>query len=104
MLTRSSGECGPSICGPIASMSRRRPNTLVPMTAVSSPAWIAATTGGRYFEARSADQLSSIYRSLGRSLGWTVQPREVSGFLAALAGLVLLGSLAVSELLVRRIL
>lgn len=65
---------------------------------------IATTTGGRYFEARSADQLSSIYRSLGRSLGWTVQPREVSGFLAALAGLALLASLAVSELLVRRIL
>jgi len=65
---------------------------------------IAATTGGSYFEARSADQLSSIYRTLGRSLGWTVQPREVSGFLAALAGLLLLGSLGVSELLTRRIL
>ena len=45
MLTRSSGECGPSICGPIASMSRR-PLTLLPMTAVSRPAWIAVTTGG----------------------------------------------------------
>lgn len=65
---------------------------------------IATATGGRYFEARSASQLSSIYRELGRSLGWTVQPREVSGLLAALAGLVLLGSLGVSELLTRRIL
>ena len=45
MLTRSSGECGPSICGPIASMSRW-PLTFVPITAVSSPAWIAVTTGG----------------------------------------------------------
>ena len=45
MLTRSSGECGPSICGPIASMSRL-PLTLLPMTAVSRPAWIAVTTGG----------------------------------------------------------
>ena len=44
MLTRSSGECGPSICGPIASMSRW-PLTLVPMTAVSSPAWIAGDDG-----------------------------------------------------------
>ncbi|GAA5532997.1 VWA domain-containing protein [Deinococcus aluminii] len=65
---------------------------------------IAAATGGRYFEARSADQLSSIYHDLGRSLGWTLQPREVSGFVAALAGLALLGSLAVSELLTRRLL
>ncbi|GBF07776.1 Mg-chelatase subunit ChlD [Deinococcus aerius] len=65
---------------------------------------IATATGGHYSEARSASQLSSIYRELGRSLGWTVQAREVSGFLAALAGLVLLGSLGVSELVTRRIL
>ncbi|WP_102126925.1 VWA domain-containing protein [Deinococcus planocerae] len=65
---------------------------------------IASTTGGRYFEARSAGELNSIYRDLGRSLGWTVQPREVSGFVAALAGLMLLSSLGVSELLTRRIL
>ncbi|EYB69477.1 Mg-chelatase subunit ChlD [Deinococcus phoenicis] len=65
---------------------------------------IAATTGGRYFEARSAAQLSSIYRDLGRSLGWTVEPREVAGPVAALAGLVLLASLAVSELFTRRLL
>lgn len=65
---------------------------------------IASTTGGRYFEARSANELNSIYRELGRSLGWTVQPREVSGFVAALAGLMLLGSLGVSELFTRRIL
>ena len=36
MLTRSSGECGNSICGPNESMSR--PGTFVPITAVSSPA------------------------------------------------------------------
>lgn len=65
---------------------------------------IASTTGGRYFEARSAGELNSIYRDLGRSLGWTLKPREVSGFVAALAGLMLLGSLAVSELFTRRIL
>ncbi|WP_216327233.1 VWA domain-containing protein [Deinococcus aestuarii] len=65
---------------------------------------IASTTGGRYFEARSAGELNSIYRDLGRSLGWKVQPSEVSGFVAALAGLMLLGSLGVSELLTRRIL
>lgn len=65
---------------------------------------IAQTTGGRYFEARSAGQLRGVYRELGRSLGWRVQPREVSGFVAALAGLMLLGSLITSEFLSRRIL
>lgn len=64
---------------------------------------IAATTGGRYYEADSAGKLGTIYRDLGRSLGWSTQPREVSGFLAALAGLVLLGSLAASEVFTRRI-
>ncbi|MEF2277826.1 VWA domain-containing protein [Deinococcus sp. YIM 134068] len=65
---------------------------------------IASSTGGRYFEARSSGQLNTIYRELGRSLGWTVQPREVSGFVAALAGLALLGSLAASDRMSRRIL
>lgn len=64
---------------------------------------IAETTGGRYFEARSAGELRSVYRDLGRSLGWTIRPREVSGFVGALAGLLLLGSLAASERLTRRI-
>ncbi|MFC4455748.1 VWA domain-containing protein [Deinococcus sonorensis] len=65
---------------------------------------IATTTHGKYYAAGSAGQLNSIYRSLGRSLGWTVQPREVSGFVAALAGLLLLASLASSELYTRRML
>ncbi len=58
---------------------------------------VAQTTGGRYYEARTAGELGSVYRTLGRSLGWTVRPREVSGLVAALAGLALLGSLAASE-------
>ncbi len=65
---------------------------------------IAKTTGGRYFEANSASRLDTIYRELGRSLGWTLKPREVSGFVAALAGLLLLGSLAASERTNRRLL
>ena len=65
---------------------------------------IAKTTGGRYYEAGSAGRLDSIYRELGRSLGWTLKPREVSGFVAALAGLLLLGSLAAGERLNRRLL
>lgn len=65
---------------------------------------IAHVTRGQYYEANSAGQLGSIYRKLGRSLGWVSKPREVTGLLAALAGLLLLGSLAHSELSVRRLL
>ncbi|AFZ69178.1 VWA domain-containing protein [Deinococcus peraridilitoris] len=65
---------------------------------------IARMTGGRYYEARSAGELSGIYRSLGQSLGWTVEPREVSGVVTALAALLLIASLLASERFNRRIL
>lgn len=59
---------------------------------------IAQTTGGQYFEARSAGQLSSIYKGLGRSIGWTTKPGEVTGILSAIAGLFLFASLLASQL------
>ena len=59
---------------------------------------IARTTGGDYFEARSAGQLSSIYKGLGRSIGWTTKPGEVTGILSAIAGLFLFASLLASQL------
>jgi Ca-activated chloride channel homolog len=58
---------------------------------------IADTTGGKYFEARSADQLGAIYNSLGRNLGWTLKPGEVTHVVAALAGLILLLSMFFGE-------
>ncbi|GHF45677.1 Ca-activated chloride channel family protein [Deinococcus metalli] len=65
---------------------------------------IAATTGGRYYEARSAEELSTVYREMGRSLAWKVEQREVSGIVGALAALLLLGSLGLSEVSTRRLL
>lgn len=59
---------------------------------------IAATTGGQYFEARSAGQLNAVYKSLGRSIGWTTRPGEVTHLAAALAGILLFVSLATGEL------
>jgi Ca-activated chloride channel homolog len=64
---------------------------------------ISNTTGGQYFEARSAGQLSSIYRGLGRSIGWTTKPGEVTGLMTAIAGLFLFGSLLASQI-TRRVL
>ncbi|PNY79577.1 VWA domain-containing protein [Deinococcus koreensis] len=65
---------------------------------------IATTTGGRYYEARSAGELNTVYQQMGRSLAWRVEQREVSGLVAALAGLLLLGSLGLSERWARRLL
>ena len=59
---------------------------------------IARITGAQYFEARSASQLSNIYKGLGRSIGWTTKPGEVTGVAAALAGLVLFASLLVGQI------
>ncbi len=58
---------------------------------------IADTTGGKYFEARSSGELQSIYQGLGRSIGWSTKPGEITGIFAALAGLMLLSSIAWSE-------
>ncbi|WP_309571762.1 VWA domain-containing protein [Deinococcus sp.] len=64
---------------------------------------IATTTGGRYYGASSATELNSVYREMGRSLAWSVEWREVSGIVGALAGLLLLGSLGLSERFTRRL-
>lgn len=52
-------------------------------------AQIASTSGGRAFDAQSADELSSIYRSLGRRLGSVPRHREIT-LDFAVAGLILL--------------
>ncbi len=64
---------------------------------------IAEITGGKYFEARSSGQLSSIYKGLSRSIGWSSKPHDVAHVFTALAGLLLLASLLSSQML-RRIL
>lgn len=50
---------------------------------------IASTSGGRAFDAQSANQLSSIYKALGRRLGSVGRQRDITVDFAA-AGLVLL--------------
>ena len=58
---------------------------------------IANTTGGKYFEAASAGELKKVFASLGSSLAWVFRPGEVTGVIAALAGVLLLFSIVVSE-------
>jgi len=50
---------------------------------------IAQTSGGRTFNAQTADQLSSIYKRLGTQLGSVKRTRDVTAVLA-IAGVVLL--------------
>ena len=50
---------------------------------------IARVSGGRAFNARSADELSSIYTHLGNQLGTVKRRREITAVFA-LAGLVVL--------------
>jgi len=55
---------------------------------------IAQTTGGRFFDARSADALQSAYSKLGSELGRKPGRSEVTyGFLAGAAGLLLAAGL-----------
>ena len=50
-------------------------------------ATIAEMTGGRFFEAPTAEQLSAIYESLGSKVGYVEQEQEVTQLFAA-AGLL----------------
>jgi Ca-activated chloride channel family protein len=49
---------------------------------------IAETTGGRFFQAPTAQDLAQIYQSLGSRIGYTNEEQEVTQWFAA-AGLVL---------------
>jgi Ca-activated chloride channel family protein len=49
---------------------------------------IAETTGGRAFQAPTANDLAAIYQSLGSRIGYTTEEREVTQWFAA-AGLLL---------------
>jgi Ca-activated chloride channel homolog len=69
------------------------PDPYAPPIAVSPDprlmAEIARLSGGRTFNAQSADELSSIYKQLGTKLGSTTRHREITAVFAV-GGLVLL--------------
>ena len=58
---------------------------------------IAATTGGRAFEAGSHAQLSDAYADIGRVVGYEEEDRDVSGWFLG-AGLVLLAAAGAGSL------
>jgi Ca-activated chloride channel family protein len=64
---------------------------------------IAATTGGRFFRASSAEALKAVYAELGRRIGHTTKRREVTVAFAAGAVVLLLTGGGLSALLFRRL-
>ena len=72
-----------------------------PLPATPDPetlARIAQTSGGRAFRAEDDDELSSIYKSLGTTLGTKKQRREVTASFVLAGSLLLLGAGAASAL------
>lgn len=59
---------------------------------------IAEGTGGSYYSAASAEELSSVYRDLGSQIGYTVERREISTWFVG-AGLLLAFAAAAASLL-----
>ncbi|MEW6471432.1 MAG: VWA domain-containing protein [Actinomycetota bacterium] len=57
---------------------------------------IATETGGVYFEAATGDQLTEIYRHIGRSVATTTEPRELTGWFVAGAFLLTLAAACAS--------
>jgi Ca-activated chloride channel family protein len=64
---------------------------------------IAQTTGGKFFEARSANALSSAYDNLGSVVGREPGKREVTYWFAAIAALLLVAAAAFSLLVAPRL-
>ncbi len=57
---------------------------------------IASSSGGRSFDAQTADDLSSIYQSLGRQLSTVPHKHDISAYFAIAAALLLLVAVAAS--------
>jgi Ca-activated chloride channel homolog len=57
---------------------------------------IARVSGGRAFNARSADELSSIYKKLGSQLSSVTRKREITWLFAAGGVILLIGAVAAS--------
>ncbi len=59
---------------------------------------VAETTGGRFFQAPTADDLAQIYQSLGSRVGTTQQEQEITQWFAAAALVLVVGGAGLAAL------
>ncbi len=64
---------------------------------------MAELTGGQYFELSSRDALRDVYRKLGSAIAWQTRRTELTPFLAASAGSLMLLGAALSLMWFRRL-
>ncbi len=64
---------------------------------------VSAATGGRSFSAPTAQDLASIYQSLGSKVGYTTQEQEVTSWFAAGALLLVLAGAGMAAFWFNRI-
>ncbi len=64
---------------------------------------VAATSGGEFFAALDADQLSAVYDDLGSKLGTREEDREITDVFAAIAALLLIVAATISAFLFKRV-
>jgi Ca-activated chloride channel family protein len=57
---------------------------------------IADQTGGSFFAAASEEELQQVYADIGSSIGFDLEPREVSSWFVGIALLALIGTAAMS--------
>lgn len=65
---------------------------------------IADGTGGSYYAAASADELSNVYRDLGSQIGYTTERREITTWFVGMGLLFAFGAAGVSLLWSNRLL
>jgi Ca-activated chloride channel homolog len=78
---------------PVSTIAFGTPNGAIPYNGreipvpVNGPALrdIAQSTGGRYFEATTAEQLKAVYADVGSSIGFVALPREIGVWFVGLA-------------------
>lgn len=65
---------------------------------------VAEIAGGSYYRTTNVGELRSVYRQLGRQIGWERRPTEVTGLAAGAALVLVVAAVAVSALSVHRLL
>lgn len=63
---------------------------------IEALAALAGGTGGQAYTAESGDELAEVYEDIGSSIGWRVEPREITPHLAAAGFLLGLAAAAMS--------